>query len=86
LARLLHEEILQPEPAICHPHHHLWDHPKERYLVEEMHQDTGAGHNVVTTEYVWTGFRACIGRPRSRVHGCVREMETASRYSSHKPK
>jgi L-fuconolactonase len=56
---LVDEEIVQPELAICDPHHHLWDHPKERYLVEELHQDTGAGHNVVATVYVdcMSGYR-----------------------------
>ena len=34
---LVHEEILQPELPIVDPHHHLWNHPKERYLVEELH-------------------------------------------------
>jgi hypothetical protein len=56
---LVHEEILQPELPIVDPHHHLWNHPKERYLVEELHQDTGAGHNVVATVYVdcLSGYR-----------------------------
>jgi L-fuconolactonase len=56
---LVDEEIVQPEVAICDPHHHLWDHPKERYLVEELHRDTGAGHNVVATVYVdcMSGYR-----------------------------
>jgi len=56
---LVHEEVLLPELAICDPHHHLWDHPKERYLVEELHQDTGSGHNVMTTVYVdcMSGYR-----------------------------
>jgi len=56
---LVHEEVLLPDLPICDPHHHLWDHPKERYLVEELHQDTGAGHNVVTTVFVdcMSGYR-----------------------------
>jgi predicted TIM-barrel fold metal-dependent hydrolase len=56
---LVHEKILQPELPIVDPHHHLWNHPKERYLVEELHQDTGTGHNVVATVYVdcMSGYR-----------------------------
>jgi L-fuconolactonase len=56
---LVHEDALAPELPICDPHHHLWDHPKERYLVEELHQDTGAGHNVTTTVFVdcMSGYR-----------------------------
>ncbi len=46
------EEALEPELEICDPHHHLWDHPKERFLVEELKAETGAGHNVVETVYV----------------------------------
>jgi L-fuconolactonase len=48
------EEPLEPELAICDPHHHLWyDRPpiSGRYLVDELHQDTGSGHHVVTTVY-----------------------------------
>jgi len=46
------EAALEPDLAICDPHHHLWDHPKERFLVEELKAETGAGHNVVETVYV----------------------------------
>lgn len=46
------ETPLEPELPICDPHHHLWDHPKERFLVEELKGETGAGHNVVETVYV----------------------------------
>ena len=46
------EAALDPELPIVDPHHHLWDHPTSRYLVEELHADTGAGHNVVRTVFV----------------------------------
>ncbi|MDH4147304.1 MAG: amidohydrolase family protein [Acidimicrobiia bacterium] len=46
------EDAIDPEREIVDPHHHLWDHPKERFLVEELHAETGAGHNVVQTVYV----------------------------------
>src|SRR4051794_24151407 len=50
------EEPLEPELPICDPHHHLWrdrDLPLigGRYLWEELHADTGSGHNVVKTVY-----------------------------------
>ncbi len=56
---LVHEDALLPELRICDPHHHLWDHPKERYLVEELQQDTAAGHRVVSTVFVdcMSGYR-----------------------------
>lgn len=46
------EETLEPEIPICDPHHHLWDHPGSRYLLDELIADTGSGHNVVSTVFV----------------------------------
>ncbi len=46
------EEILEPALPICDPHHHLWDHPDSRYLLDELLADTGSGHNVVSTVFV----------------------------------
>ena len=49
------EEILEPELPICDPHHHLWDHPQSRYLLDELLADTGSGHNVVSTVFMECG-------------------------------
>ena len=46
------EEILEPDLPICDPHHHLWDHPTSRYLLDELLADTGSGHNVVSTVFM----------------------------------
>lgn len=46
------EEILEPDLAICDPHHHLWDHPTSCYLIEELNADTGSGHRVESTVFV----------------------------------
>ena len=46
------EEVLEPELPICDPHHHLWDHPKSRYLLHELLADTGSGHHVVSTVFL----------------------------------
>ena len=46
------EEILEPELPICDPHHHLWDYPYSRYLMDELLADTASGHNVVATVFV----------------------------------
>lgn len=46
------EEILEPDRRICDPHHHLWDHPNSRYLLDELLLDTGSGHRVVSTVFV----------------------------------
>lgn len=48
------EPALEPELPICDPHHHLWDHPGSRYLLEELVADT-ADHNVLTTVFVECG-------------------------------
>jgi predicted TIM-barrel fold metal-dependent hydrolase len=46
------EDVLEPARPICDPHHHLWDHPGRRYLLDELLADTGSGHNVVATVFV----------------------------------
>ena len=46
------EDVLEPDLAICDPHHHLWDHPRHRYLLEELLADTGSGHQVRATVFV----------------------------------
>lgn len=52
------EEALDPELPICDPHHHFWDRPARqdrpanRYLLDELLEDTGGGHNIVSTVFV----------------------------------
>ena len=46
------EETLEPDLAICDPHHHLWDLPSSRYLLDELLADIGSGHNVVSTVFM----------------------------------
>ncbi len=46
------EDILEPELPICDPHHHLWDQPGRRYLIDELLADTGSGHTVTATVFV----------------------------------
>lgn len=49
------EAALEPDRPIVDPHHHLWDHPTSRYLLDELHADTGAGHNVQRSVFVECG-------------------------------
>ena len=49
---LVSEDIVDPARKICDPHHHLWDLPGNRYLLDELLADTGSGHNVVSTVFV----------------------------------
>ncbi len=46
------EDPIEPELPICDPHHHLWDHPGSRYLLDEVLEDINTGHNVVSTVFV----------------------------------
>jgi L-fuconolactonase len=45
------EEALDPDLPICDPHHHLWEFPDNRYLVDEFLADA-AGHRITRTVYV----------------------------------
>ena len=49
------EEVLEPELPICDPHHHLWDYPGSRYLLDELLADVGSGHNVLSTVFMECG-------------------------------
>ena len=46
------EDVLEPSLPICDPHHHLWDRGGYRYLLHELLDDVGSGHNVVSTVFV----------------------------------
>ena len=46
------EGIVEPDLPICDPHHHLWDHPNHRYLLDELLADLGSGHKVVSTVFM----------------------------------
>ena len=46
------EEVIDADLPICDPHHHLWDHPSNRYLLDELLADIGSGHNVVSTVFM----------------------------------
>jgi len=50
------ETIIEPDRPVCDPHHHLWDHPGSRYLLDELLGDTDSGldarHNIVSTVFV----------------------------------
>ena len=46
------EEPLEPALPIVDPHHHLWDHPNNRYMLDEILRDTGTGHRVIATVFV----------------------------------
>lgn len=53
------EETIDPNLRICDPHHHLWDHRRERvqprYLIDEILEDINSGHNIVSTVFIECG-------------------------------
>lgn len=49
---LLCEEVLEPELPIIDAHHHLWDRPAWRYLLDEFLADINSGHRIAATVYV----------------------------------
>jgi predicted TIM-barrel fold metal-dependent hydrolase len=46
------ETILEPSLPIVDPHHHLWDRPGWRYMLDDLLADTNSGHNIVATVFV----------------------------------
>jgi predicted TIM-barrel fold metal-dependent hydrolase len=49
------ETILEPELPIVDPHHHLWDRPGWRYLLDELLDDLNSGHRIVATVFLQCG-------------------------------
>src|SRR6202048_5606729 len=46
------EPILEPSLPIIDPHHHLWDRPGWRYLLDDLLLDVSGGHNILATVFV----------------------------------
>ena len=51
----INESIVDPQRPIVDPHHHLWDRPSSRYVLEDLWADTGSGHNVTKTVFLECG-------------------------------
>ena len=49
---LTEEEAIEPGLPILDPHHHLWDRPDNRFLLDELTADLSGGHRVVQTVFV----------------------------------
>ena len=52
LAKAPPEPILEPELPIVDTHHHLWQRPDHRYLLDELLSDLRTGHHVVATVFL----------------------------------
>jgi L-fuconolactonase len=53
------EQPIDATQRICDPHHHLWARPGNRYVLDDLRADTGAGHGVERTVFVecMAGYR-----------------------------
>ena len=49
------ETATDPDIEICDPHHHLWDFPQYRYMLDELLADTNSGHRVESTVFLECG-------------------------------
>lgn len=45
------EDVIEPSLPIIDPHHHLWVHTGQRYLLDEFVADLQTGHNIIATVY-----------------------------------
>lgn len=49
------EAVVEPDLPVIDAHHHLWDPPERRYLLNELLTDTETGHAVAATVFVECG-------------------------------
>ena len=49
------EAPLEPDLPILDPHHHVWEDGRGRYLIHELAEDVGTGHNIVATVFIEAG-------------------------------
>ncbi|MCC7274562.1 MAG: amidohydrolase family protein [Alphaproteobacteria bacterium] len=52
LAKAPEEPVLEPDLPIVDAHHHVWQRDGYRYLIEDLAQDLGTGHNVVASVFI----------------------------------
>ena len=71
------EEALEPDLPIVDPHHHLIDRPESgTYLLPDLLEDIGSGHNIVATVYLeWLSMYRASGPDDMRPVG---EIEFAN--------
>jgi predicted TIM-barrel fold metal-dependent hydrolase len=89
LAKAAPEPIIEPDLAVIDTHHHLWDHPGYRYLLDELLADLRSGHNVVGTVFnechsMYRARGSVELRPVGEVEFCagVAAMSDSGRYGA----
>lgn len=79
---LTKEEPIGPDLPICDPHHHLWDRPNSRYLLDDLMADLGGGHRVVSTVFVeCSAMYRQGGPPELRPVGETEFVETVAKVA-----
>jgi L-fuconolactonase len=48
------ETVIDPELPVIDAHHHLFDRPTLRYMLDDYLADVDAGHNITASVYVET--------------------------------
>jgi L-fuconolactonase len=66
------EEAIEPELPVLDPHHHLWDRPNSRYMLEELVADTTA-HRIRQTVFI--ECTSMYRRAGAEAFRCVGETE-----------
>jgi L-fuconolactonase len=59
------ETVLESALPIIDAHHHLWDSPHPRYLLDEIQADLSSGHNIRATVFVEAGAMWRQGGPKN---------------------
>ena len=67
------EEAIEPDLPICDPHHHFWDREGDRYLLDQLTDDLGGGHNVTQTVFIECHSMYRAGGPEEL--RCIGETE-----------
>ncbi|WP_316980282.1 amidohydrolase family protein [Shumkonia mesophila] len=57
------ENVIEPELGIIDAHHHFWDRPGFRYMLDDFLADVSTGHNIVGSVFVEASSRqrSCVG-------------------------
>ena len=74
------EPALEPGLEIIDPHHHFWDFPTHRYMLEELHEDVDSGHNIIATVFIECA--AFYRQDASRAMRVVGEVEAVNGLSA----
>ena len=67
------EQAIEPDLPICDPHHHFWDRAGDRYLLDQLTDDLGGGHNVTQTVFIECHSMYRAGGPEEL--RCIGETE-----------